>query len=275
MNKLTIVALFVFAPLAHANTVTVPGSGLIINVPDGCALTGKLPDPVPAVLSLTGCVGGVVPPVPPIIPPSGVSCAGFNKTVVIKIDWNSGSDQRLFTSTEGAFGPNDAVVVEFTPGSIPTPNNNLARISAGEYGTNPSTRIATLSATPCDWSAQSTYGASSSGTSVTVPFTVANPNNYGYYPILNSNTAYFFNIKNDANSGCTASGACDIFVELVHPAGTLAADTPGVAFTQRAAAYAKAAKAAPKAAATQKAALALQAAATAEGRAEGVKARAK
>src|SRR5262249_47321659 len=107
-------------------------------------------------------------------------------------------------------------------GSMSSPNNNLPRIAAGEWGSTPSTREAKLSTTACDWTPDFIFpGASSSGTSVTVPFAVGGGANFGFYPVAPLNTTMYFNVKNTANSGCAASGVCDMFVDLTRP-GALA-----------------------------------------------------
>ncbi len=164
--------------------------------------------------------GGPTPPVPPSpVPPSPVppnptdiQCTGFNKTLVLPMDWVN--PQRMFTSQWGGFGVNDAVVVKFTTGSVDSPSNNLPKIGGAEYGSTPTARYAVLSAKPCDWDAQQWAGASASGYSVTVPFAVGNGGNFGYYPKLDKLTTYYFNIKNLQGAGCAATGGCDMFVDL-------------------------------------------------------------
>ena len=47
---------------------------------------------------------------------------------------------------------------------------------------------------------------------LTIPFTVNNSNNWGYYPILRNNTTYYLNVKLSPGSGCTTS--CDMFFDL-------------------------------------------------------------
>ena len=145
------------------------------------------------------------------------TCPGFSNTRVLKMDWSN--PQRLYTSSVGGFGPNDAVVVVFTTGNVSSPDNNLARVVAGEWQTGPSTRSATLSDTPCDFGPQAFPGAVTSGTTVTVPFTVNNPNNYGYYPILQLQKTYYFNIQNAPNPSCANTGNCNIAVDLTKPSG--------------------------------------------------------
>jgi len=72
------------------------------------------------------------------------TCPGYTNTINLDFGWTS---QRLIATN---MGPNDIVVAKFTTGSIETPSNNLARISAAEWQSPPSARYAVLSSTPCD-----------------------------------------------------------------------------------------------------------------------------
>ncbi len=192
---------------------------------------------------------GYACPSPPVEGPWNGACPGFNRTLVLSMNWTN--PQRLYTQSYGGFGGNDVIVVTFTTGSASTPNNNLSRIAAAEYGTGPTTREAVLSPRPCDFSAQPFGGASVSGTSVTVPFAVGTGENYGFYPKLLTNTTYYYNIKNTAGSGCSLV-SCDMAVDLMNTTpkvGALAAVKPSSAAIDAAmkapvtAAAAKAAKA--------------------------------
>ena len=142
------------------------------------------------------------------------TCAGFNNTMVIDMDW-----ARPVRAYSGPFGPNDIMVVRFTTGKSDSANNNLPRVAGAEWGSPPSGRYSVLSDTPCDMSAQKWLGGTSAGNSVQVPFAVGLGNNFGYYPILQKNTTYYFNVKNQANQSCSSSGVCDMFVELLKPSG--------------------------------------------------------
>lgn len=184
----------------------------------------QLKDSNAVVLCTTNAVSIIVPgtpvtPIPPITPPPvpvppsswGGTCAGFDNTRVANIDWTS--PQRVLPSSYGGgMGQNDALIISFTTGSVSSVDNMLPRISSSEYQGPPTNRQAVLSSTPCDFGTQPTQGASTSGTTVTVPFTVDNPNNYGYYPILKKNTKYYYNIKNVADS--CPSGNCPLAVDL-------------------------------------------------------------
>ena len=159
-----------------------------------------------APLTVTVAGSGTTPP--------PASCGAFSKVINLSVDWNSPA--RVYS---GPMSPTDLVVVTFTTGNTSNPDNNLPRIVGAEYQSPPSTRIAVLSATPCDFSAQSFAGATTSGSTVTIPFTVSNPNNYGYYPILNKNTTYYFNVKNALPASCESTGACDMAFDLSKPGG--------------------------------------------------------
>lgn len=216
MKLFALLALSLFATLAHAD-VTLCDGKLV------CQGSGGIPPVIPTCPSPPGAgpCGPVIPacPSPPGIgpctpvDPGVISCPGFGNTIVLTENW--ASPGRLVAT---GMGPKDAVVVVMKTGNSASPSNNLPRISAFEYGTTPSTRIAVLSPKPCDWSAQPMSAATTSGTTVTVPFTVANPgSSFGFYPTLDLNTTYYYNIKNDTNPSCTASGDCGIAVDLSKP----------------------------------------------------------
>lgn len=144
---------------------------------------------------------------------SGV-CPGFTYTRVLPVNW--AAPVRMLTSAFGGFGASDIVVVQFTTGDSAS-TGNLLKITGAEYQGPPIQRTAALSDIPCDFtggSLKAWWGSTTTGsTSVTVPFTIENPNNYGYYPILQRNTTYYLNVKQAPSSGCTAS--CDMFFELI------------------------------------------------------------
>jgi hypothetical protein len=144
------------------------------------------------------------------------TCPGFANTRVLNMSFND--PQRLFTSNAGGFGPNDAVVVAFRTGSVSS-GNQLPRITASESLSIPSARVAVLSNTPCDFGAQTFPGAGTSGTTVTVPFAVGAGPNFGFYPILQLKSTYYFNIKNAPNPACAAGGNCNMEIDLTKPAG--------------------------------------------------------
>jgi len=144
-----------------------------------------------------------------------IACA----SKVLDIDWNAPG--RYFTYNAGGFGTADTMVVRFKAGN--TPFTSLARFSGAEYGSSPSARIATLSATPCDFSRQPSIGASilQPTNSITFYFTVgAVENSAAYYPVLQVGKTYYINIRNDTNPTCGASGGCDMFIDFWKPRGT-------------------------------------------------------
>jgi len=155
-----------------------------------------------------------VSPPPVVTPPTGGAwngtCPGFENTRVLVENW--ASPIRLLTS----FGANDIVVVQFTTGNSAS-SGNLLKITGAEYSGPPTQRVATLSDKPCDFGggALSGYWGSNTGpsTSVTVPFTIDNPNNFGFYPILHVNTTYYLNVKMAPAAGCI--GDCSMFFELI------------------------------------------------------------
>jgi hypothetical protein len=70
-------------------------------------------------------------------------------THVINIAW--GSTSQTFTSQNGGFGPNDALVLVFTAPANGGTLLKKASLSAAEYGDAPNQRYGTLSTQPCDF----------------------------------------------------------------------------------------------------------------------------
>jgi hypothetical protein len=148
----------------------------------------------------------------------GISCTGFANTIVIDQSWAAPS--RKFTTGAGSsFGSNDAVVVRFTTGALTMPGKK-GNITAAEYSTSPSARIATLSASACDFGNGIFPPASTQqGNTITQYFSVGGSPVSGYYPVLQPNTTYYLNIMNVTPSSCQLNGICDMYVDLTKPAG--------------------------------------------------------
>lgn len=183
--------------IPNCNTLTVTsttGSTVVMN----CTTSGPTPPTPP----------GPIPPSPPGV----ISCTGFNRTVVVDLTW--ATPTRQYSS----MGVNDAVVVRFTTGSVST-TTSLPRIAGAEYNSAPSTRIARLSATPCDFSTQPAAGANIEGNSITAVFAIAPGSGFNYYPILQTNTTYYLNVKNAPDPTCAGTGVCDMFWDLIKPGG--------------------------------------------------------
>jgi hypothetical protein len=149
-----------------------------------------------------------------------ISCAGFAATRVIDIGW--GSAQKVYTVNSGGFGPNDAVVVRFTTGSITT-SFNKGNISAVEFADPPSYRSGSLSDTPCDF----TVGLPLVGGGSSVFANDQGP--FLYFTVFNrksgaatlqANTTYYFNIINMPGSTCQATGSCNMDMVLNKPSGS-------------------------------------------------------
>lgn len=217
---LLFVVLSVLSVSAYGQTVLQPGSCVNINV---CAASS----------------GGGAPPVNPpascptnfhyegntCVPDTGtggggggttgdITCPGYDSTHVIDFPWVSPVRQY-----SGAFHVNDIIVVRFTTGNIDSADNNLPRVTGSEWQSPPSGRISTLSSKACDFGVQQFLGAQSAGNSIQVPFAIGLGSNFGYYPILQKNTTYYWNIKNAANQSCSAQNICDMQFELLKPGG--------------------------------------------------------
>jgi len=106
-------------------------------------------------------------------------------------------------------------VVQFTTGNFDS-GSNLLKMAGAEWQDPPTQRTAALSNLPCDFtggSLSSYFATTTTGsTTVTIPFTVNNPNNFGFYPILQKNTTYYLNVKQAPSSGCVS---CNMFIELI------------------------------------------------------------
>lgn len=138
------------------------------------------------------------------------SCPGFDNTIILTANW--ASPTRLYT---GHMGANDIAIVQFTTGSGSS-SSSLPFIAGAEYNSPPSSRLGTLSASPCDFTTQTAAGANiGPSTSITARFAVGSGTGYGYYPVLNTSTTYYLNVKNVANSTCASSGECGMFFDLV------------------------------------------------------------
>jgi hypothetical protein len=141
---------------------------------------------------------------------------------VIPISWGalqSGSVS-VFTKNFGGFSGNDIVVASFTtPGA--TSSGQVGAIQAAEYASTAISRTAALSTSPCSFDnglgasgsvfATLTGSALVSGNTVTVSFQVGGSSTW--YPVLQPNTTYYFNIKN------TKAVGGDMKIELQKPPG--------------------------------------------------------
>jgi hypothetical protein len=172
----------------------------------GCPASGTAPPQPPQCPSPPGAGPCDTPP------PSGtIACTGFAATRVIDVPFVS--NVRVFTKDHGGFGPNDAIVLRFTTTSGPSITNNLPRIVGAEWIDPLYVRTGVLSPSACDFGPQQYPLGVVTGTSLSMPFTVNNPQNGGLYPILKPNKTYYFNVKNNAGSGCVAAH-CDMFFDL-------------------------------------------------------------
>ena len=146
---------------------------------------------------------------------NGTCCPGFTNTRLLTMDWNN--PQPLLTNSLGGVGPNDAVVVKFTTGSNVNPNQ-YGNITGAEYTSDPSTRQGVLSTSMCDFGGTLGFGATSTSNTVTINFSVG-ANGSGYYPALQPNTTYYYNVKQVPGSTCAASGNCAMYFQMHKPPG--------------------------------------------------------
>jgi len=153
-------------------------------------------------------------------PPGGpITCAGFTKTHVIDITWGAPATAapRVLTSSNGGFTAGEVVVARFTtPAS--TAAGIYAQIKSAEWGDQQHNRIASLSATPCDFPNPNGLGrlATTAIATTSPAFTYAVGGSSAYYAILKPSTTYYMNIK---NVDCGAGESCNMFIELQKPKG--------------------------------------------------------
>jgi hypothetical protein len=129
---------------------------------------------------------------------------------VIPISWGalkSGSVS-AFTSQFGGFSNGDIVVASFTTPGVSSAGQ-VGAIQAAEFSSTAVSRTAALSTSPCSFDnglgasggifAAVTGAALVSGNTVTVSFQVGGSSSW--YPVLQPNTTYYFNIKNTTGVG--------------------------------------------------------------------------
>jgi len=174
-----------------------------VSGPLNCA-TGTTPN-----ATNTACVA--------ITPTSGCVVNGVTVTPkIIQMDW--ANPQRMYTTNAGGFGADDVIVVRFTTGNVSS-DASLPRLASAEYNSSPSSRDATLSSLMCDFAPQATPGATIIGNSITAVFAIGTGSGFGYYPVLQTNTTYYLNMKNSAGASCRSNGQCDMFIDLIKAGG--------------------------------------------------------
>jgi len=159
--------------------------------------------------------GSTTPPPPP---GGSIACAGYSKTIVLDLNWNVSGAPRVISS---GFANGAIVVARFTTPAVTS--STTASISSGEWGSQPTARSASLSATPCDFvdpNPLGKYGTMLAGQQTpSVTYQIGGSSRS--YVVLKPSTTYYFNVKNEAFGGSTcSSGSCDIFIELHKPSGT-------------------------------------------------------
>jgi hypothetical protein len=165
-----------------------------------------------ATVTESGTGGGSSPP-----PGGPISCDGFTKTHVLDLAWGAPASAapRVLTSSAGGFSAGEIVVARFT-----TPSNSAAgiyaQIKSAEWGDQQHQRIASLSASPCDFSTSLGRLAMTTVATTSPAITYAVGGSSSYYAILKPSTTYYFNIK---NVDCGVGESCNMFVELQKPKG--------------------------------------------------------
>jgi hypothetical protein len=168
---------------------------------------------------------------PPPPPPGGVDTSactafGLNAKVVVA-SWTSNTIIKPPQSPN--FGPNDALIVQFTTSSVTT-STTTGNISAVEYGDPTTQRAGALSASPCDFTVGLPKVNSGSrtifnGWNPSFSFTVSNP--LTGKAMLQPNTTYYLNITNfvpappnTPSAQMCGTSTCNMQITLVKPSGT-------------------------------------------------------
>jgi len=121
-----------------------------------------------------------------------------------------GSQTRFYTSQNGGFSSGDIDVYVITvPASAPA--GAYYRFAGAEYGDQPSSRIAAVSASPCDLSAGMGIGGFVDGNTITIYARIGQSD--GYYPGLSPGGTYYFNVANSTSATCGSS--CNMYFDFV------------------------------------------------------------
>ena len=189
---------------------------------------------------VTISIGGAPPPPPPgggSPDTSACTALGLNPKVVVAA-W--ASNTTLYTGNAGNFGPNDALIVQFTTGSIASPLSgtkgggsvSIGHISSAEYQGPTTPRAGSLSASPCDFTVGLPMGDGcgttmfSGDTAPSKGFTVTTPPSSGACAaILQPNTTYYWNLTNFVPAPPTGTqqcgqSTCNMIITLTKPSGT-------------------------------------------------------
>ena len=169
---------------------------------------------------------------------------GLNAKVIVA-NWN-GAQIDTFTSNSTSFGPNDALIIQFTTGSFTTSTlTGLGSISGVEFNGPTTPRAGALSASPCDftggmakykWSTKNAATSQcattvfsgvmgpSEGFSVATLTDLASQKSLVCQTLLQPNTTYYWNLTNfsppppTGTQQCNQS-ACNMRITLSKPAG--------------------------------------------------------
>src|SRR5436190_1466959 len=191
-------------------TDTIGANGLSTNVSYTYTVTGD-GGTRSATVTQSGTGGGTSPP-----PGGPISCAGFSRTHVIDINWGATASAapRVLTGSYGGFTKGDIVVARFTTPPSTAPSI-FAQIKSAEWGDQQHQRIASLAASPCEFST-GLGRLATTGTTTSPAINYAVGGSSTYYAILKPSTTYYFNIK---NVDCAAGESCNMFIELQKPKG--------------------------------------------------------
>ena len=163
---------------------------------------------------------------------------GLNAKVVVA-NWSSNTIVYTAPSPVNGFGPNDALIVQFTTSSVTT-STSKGNISGVEYNGPTTMRAGALSASPCDFTVgmpkyklksgvvtQCATTVVSGATSPSIGFSLAAQpqSSLDCFAVLQPNTTYYLNLTNFApppptgTEQCSQS-VCNMQITLTKPVGT-------------------------------------------------------
>jgi hypothetical protein len=157
-------------------------------------------------------------------PPTGAYNCGsaYGKTLTLKLPpWTIGGaeNKHLYTANGGSFGPNDAVVVEFTAPQTLVPESYGSWGWSDVGGDPPAGRLVVLSDEACDFTRGldgKKLAISSGAANGSLIFLSGTTAKYFSYPALTvPGKKYFLNIRN-LNCAST-TGHCDLDLEFRNP----------------------------------------------------------
>jgi hypothetical protein len=146
---------------------------------------------------------------------TATSCSGFSNTWSTPMAWGAigSGNAEAFTKN---FSGNDIVVASFTTPAMSSAGQ-IGTLQAAQFSSDAVFRTASLSLTPCSFDNNlapgGMFGSKTvvSGTTAWISFVIGGSSTY--YPVLQPNTTYYFNVKNTTGVGGNMK------IEIIKPPG--------------------------------------------------------